>query len=105
MAKRMSAGAVRGGWQMADDDPRSFYEGKTDPAMPVHTANLCELIRDRIRQRLNTRVSNLEVEEEAGAIVLTGRCATFHTKQLAQHAALGVLNDEPLENRIEVLMP
>ena len=73
--------------------------------LPVHTANLCELIRDRIRQRLNTRVSNLEVEEEAGAIVLTGRCATFHTKQLAQHAALGVLNDEPLENRIEVLIP
>lgn len=105
MAKRMSAGAVRGGWQMADQRSRSFYEGKTDPAMPVHATNLCQLIRDRIRQRLNQRVSNLQVEEEGGAIVLSGRCATFHTKQLAQHAALGVLNDETLENRIEVLMP
>jgi hypothetical protein len=35
-------------------------------------------------------------------IVLEGKCATYYTKQLAQHAALGVLDDEQLENAIVV---
>jgi hypothetical protein len=37
-------------------------------------------------------------------IVLEGSCATFYTKQLAQHAALAVLDDEQLENSIVVTM-
>ena len=35
-------------------------------------------------------------------VVLEGQCATYYTKQLAQHAALGVLEDEHLENAIIV---
>jgi hypothetical protein len=38
-------------------------------------------------------------------VVLEGQCATYYTKQLAQHAALGVLEDEHLENAIAVTVP
>jgi len=37
--------------------------------------------------------------------VLEGECSTYYSKQLAQHAALGVLEDEPLENTIVVVVP
>ena len=35
-------------------------------------------------------------------VVLEGECTTYYTKQLAQHAAMGVLEDEHLENAIVV---
>lgn len=68
-------------------------------------AGLSEVIRSRIRQRLGDRVHELCVAVEDNQVILNGRCATYYTKQLAQHAALGVLNDEQLENRIEVTVP
>jgi hypothetical protein len=63
-------------------------------------------IRKRIESRLAGRVRNLIVRTIGGTIVLEGKCATFYTKQLAQHAALGVLEDgEHLENAIVVDVP
>jgi hypothetical protein len=35
-------------------------------------------------------------------VYLEGRCATYYTKQLAQHAAMGIIEDEHLENLIVV---
>jgi hypothetical protein len=40
-----------------------------------------------------------------GLVILEGQCATYYTKQLAQHAALGLLEDEQLENAIVVQVP
>jgi hypothetical protein len=62
-------------------------------------------IRQRIESRLAGRVRDLAVRIQGDTIVLEGRCATYYTKQLAQHAALGVLNDEHLENEIAVTVP
>lgn len=59
-------------------------------------------IEERIRSRLQGRVRNLRVEIHANVVTLHGQCATFYTKQLAQHAAMGVLEDEHLENAIVV---
>lgn len=61
-------------------------------------------IRQRIESRLAGRVRELAVRIRGEAIVLEGRCATYYTKQLAQHAALGVLDGEPFENAIVVTM-
>jgi hypothetical protein len=61
-------------------------------------------IRQRIESRLGGRVHDLAIRIRGNTIVLEGRCATFYTKQLAQHAALGVLEDEQLENAIVVTM-
>jgi hypothetical protein len=59
-------------------------------------------IRQRIETRLAGRIRNLSVRIKGDSIVLEGSCATYYTKQLAQHAALGVLEDEQLENAITV---
>ena len=59
-------------------------------------------IRQRIDSRLPGRVRNLVIRIFADKVVLEGQCATYYTKQLAQHAALGILEDEHLENAIAV---
>ncbi len=64
--------------------------------------DLHEKIRRRIVQRLGDRVRDLSVRIEDDRIILEGRCATYYSKQLAQHAALGVIEDEHLENAIQV---
>jgi hypothetical protein len=61
-------------------------------------------IQQRIESRLLGRVRNLLVRAVDGVVILEGECTTFHTKQLAQHAAMGVLDDEQLENAIVVRM-
>lgn len=66
--------------------------------------HLAVAIRQRIESRLGGRVRDLAIRVRGETIVLEGRCATFYTKQLAQHAALGVLEDERLENAIVVTM-
>jgi hypothetical protein len=63
-----------------------------------------ESIRERIQIRLNGRVRNLIVRAEDNTIILEGNCATFYSKQLAQHAALGVIEGEQLRNDIVVMM-
>jgi hypothetical protein len=59
-------------------------------------------IFQRIESRLPGRVRNLIVRVFDDVVVLEGQCATFYTKQLAQHTAMGVLEDEHLENAIVV---
>ncbi|MGD9635604.1 MAG: hypothetical protein AB7I57_17690, partial [Pirellulales bacterium] len=66
--------------------------------------HLAVAIRQRIESRLGGRVRDLAIRVRGNTIVLEGSCATFYTKQLAQHAALGVLEDEQLENAIMVTM-
>jgi hypothetical protein len=63
------------------------------------------MIRKRIETRLRGRVRNLSVRLLDDTVVLEGQCATYYTKQLAQHAALGVLEDEHLTNSIVVNVP
>lgn len=59
-------------------------------------------VQDRISKRLGRRIRDLRVQVVGNRVTLSGRCATYYSKQLAQHAALGVIEDEVLENEIEV---
>jgi len=59
-------------------------------------------IRQRIDSRLMGRVRNLLVRVVNGGVILEGECTTYYTKQLAQHTAMGILEDEQLENLIVV---
>jgi hypothetical protein len=63
---------------------------------------LAEVICQRINGRLTGRIRNLRVHFVSDGFVLEGECSTYYTKQLAQHAALGVLEDDHLENAIVV---
>jgi hypothetical protein len=62
-------------------------------------------IYQRIESRLHGRVRNLAVRAYDDLVILEGECTTYYTKQLAQHAAMGVLDDEQLENAIVVNVP
>lgn len=66
---------------------------------------LAQRIRERIQLRLGSRIHDLQVKVADKLVILNGRCATYYSKQLAQHAALGVLEDEHLENAIVVAVP
>ncbi len=79
------------------------HPAATDRALE-RRRQLAVAIRQRIESRLGGRVRDLAIRIKGNAIVLEGRCATFYTKQLAQHAALGVLEDEQLDNAIVVTM-
>ena len=59
-------------------------------------------IQKRIESRLLGRVRNLIVRAFDGVVILEGECATYYTKQLAQHTAMGILEDEHLVNSIVV---
>jgi hypothetical protein len=62
-------------------------------------------VQKRIQIRLAGRVRNLVVRSRGDVIVLEGECNTYYSKQLAQHAAMGILEDEHLENAIVVALP
>jgi hypothetical protein len=72
------------------------------PDRTERNRQLALAIRQRIESRLPGRVRELLVRILDRTVVLEGQCATYYTKQLAQHAALGILEDEQLENAIEV---
>lgn len=61
---------------------------------------LASRIQTRIERRLGDRIRDLQVFVAGKSVTLQGCCATYYSKQLAQHAALGVLEDERLENDI-----
>jgi len=62
-------------------------------------------IRQRIESRLLGRVRDLTIRISGNTVILEGKCATYYTKQLAQHAAMGILEDEHLDNEIVVSLP
>jgi hypothetical protein len=70
-----------------------------------HRRQLAIAIRQRIESRLAGRVRDLAVRIVGDTVVIEGRCSTYYSKQLAQHAALGVLENEHLENAIVVAVP
>jgi hypothetical protein len=56
-----------------------------------------------VRLRTGEMIRELRVEVLNDTIVLTGRTATYYTKQLATYAALDLLKDATLTNEIEVV--
>ncbi len=64
--------------------------------------HLAAVILKRIHARLPGRIHQLAVKVTDNAVVLAGHCSTYYSKQLAQHAAMGVLNYQRLVNNISV---
>jgi len=59
-------------------------------------------IAQLIQRRCDSRIHQLEVELFDNNVRLSGRCATFYTKQLAQHAAMQVVCGATIINEIDV---
>jgi hypothetical protein len=88
-------------------DRPSLRTHASRPAVTRKTENardfrLGDRIRERIYLRLGWRICDLDVQVDGQQVVLYGRCATYYSKQLAQHVALGLVEDERLINEIVV---
>lgn len=70
---------------------------------PAGIARSVAAITRVIDRRTAGRVQELRVEVTGDTVLLTGRCATFHIKQLAQHAAMDLVWGAPIVNTIEVV--
>jgi hypothetical protein len=55
-----------------------------------------------MQRRLGNRIRDLRVLLRGAGVILKGRAATYHAKQLAQHAAMDLTNLPILANDIEV---
>jgi hypothetical protein len=69
------------------------------------THNLPKLrqeLETRVLARTGRRIQNLQCELLPERVVLRGRAASYHLKQLAQHGVRDLLPEIPLENAIVV---
>jgi hypothetical protein len=78
-------------------------ETRTDWSDP-HTEVLDRetLIRQAVDQRTSGRIRGLQVLLEGSRLVITGRSATYYSKQLATHAALDVADALVIQNDVVV---
>ncbi|MCE5301965.1 MAG: BON domain-containing protein [Planctomycetaceae bacterium] len=63
---------------------------------------LAASIEQAVQRETDRGIADLIVEVNAEGILLRGRCTTYYTKQLAQHAAMSVRGGDRLVNGIEV---
>ncbi len=75
----------------------------TVPGRMAGTRELTAQIRQDVRRCTSGRIHNLTVVMTGTHVVLEGFCSSFHSYQLAQHAAMSVAQDFSVDNRIEVL--
>jgi CheY-like chemotaxis protein len=75
------------------DRARNAAGSHLDPRSPL---------TDLVSAMLGRRVRDLRVEVREGGLVLRGRANSYHTKQLAQHAAMAVTDLPLAANEIEV---
>ena len=102
---------------MIDSVNRKSHSRLDSPELPMelaefplgeaeaHRNRLILRILHRIESRLPGRIRELSVYAAENAIVLSGQCSTYYTKQVAQHTAMGVLEYERLVNNIDVYSP
>jgi hypothetical protein len=85
----------------------TFFSENAPPAEALNDRHrqLVIAIRQRIESRLAGRIRDLAVRFDGETVVLEGKCATYYSKQLAQHTALAILEHEQLENAIVVAVP
>ncbi|MSQ94658.1 MAG: hypothetical protein EXR98_08880 [Gemmataceae bacterium] len=62
-----------------------------------------ERLETMLTRRLGNRIRDLRVILLADGLILKGRTATYHAKQVAQHVAMEVANLPIVANEIEVL--
>lgn len=63
---------------------------------------LANSIEEAVHRETGHAVADLTVEVHPQGILLKGRCSTYYTKQLAQHAAMNIPGGDRLTNCIEV---
>jgi hypothetical protein len=83
---------------------RSLYREFVDvlPETLEEAEELAASIERAVQRGTDYGVDDLTVEVGPEGIRLRGRCSTYYTKQLAQHAAMSIPGGDRLINSIEV---
>ena len=68
----------------------------------IGESRLAHDIEQVVRERTGGQIHELRIEIGHGSVRMHGHCSTFYCKQLAQHAAMGLLGTLHLSNEIEV---
>ena len=72
------------------------------PETVEEAEELVASIERAVQMETDHGVVDLTVEVSRQGILLKGRCGSYYTKQLAQHAAMSIPGGDRLTNRIEV---
>jgi hypothetical protein len=89
------------------EDPRIRFSTRRSfagvlPETLEEAENLAASIERAVQRETGRGVDDLTVEVSPQGVLLKGRCTTYYTKQLAQHAAMGMPGGDRLTNSIEV---
>ena len=74
----------------------------TSPVIAESIMSNAEHLETLLQRRVGGRVRDLRVVLQHNGIILQGRAATYHAKQLAQHAAMDLAGLPIVANDIEV---
>jgi hypothetical protein len=86
--------------RLETDDAQSFIG--VLPETLEEAEELAASIERAVQRETGRGVTDLSVEVSSQGILLKGRCNTYYTKQLAQHAAMSVPGGDRLINSIVV---
>lgn len=81
------------------DKPRVLLQAE------IASEEIARRVRDELEAQLPGRIRQLRVSATAKFVILSGSCGSYHTKQLAQHAAMELLGSVRLINDIAVVVP
>ncbi len=83
--------------------PVAPFTGVMDAVVaPTSNTRLAKLVSHIIQRRTGSRVQELRVDVLDDVVRLTGRCASFYVKQLAQHATMDLVCGATIVNDIQV---
>jgi hypothetical protein len=82
--------------------PVALHSAKSPPRVSAEAEILATRIERAIRRKTNDKVRGLHVQVGRDFVVVSGRCATFYCKQLAQQAAMTLVDGRELQDQIEV---
>jgi len=77
------------------------YFAQVLPETLEEAEELAASIEQAVQRETGRAVADLSVEVNAEGILLRGRCNTYYTKQLAQHAAMSIPGGDRLVNGSE----
>jgi hypothetical protein len=80
----------------------AWSDGMETPLLTVDVPEKEEELEMLLQNRLGGRVHDLRVVLRPDGLILQGHAATYHAKQLAQHAAMEAARLPILANEIEV---
>jgi hypothetical protein len=61
-----------------------------------------ERLEALVQRRLGSRVRDFRILPRPDGVIIQGRAATYHAKQIAQHAVMEITNQHIVANDIEV---